>query len=238
MSRQRQKPIRRRGPPAPAPPPRTPAASPAPTASAPRRPATPAARVPRVGWRGTVDSFGGFLTIGSILAAVIVVLVIIVLNRPEQAAAPSDDPLRGEAIDIGVEAPHIADPSQVIIPAGQPPVGGPHFAVPQDRGIYEAPVPDGNMIHSLEHGMVWISYRPDRLDAQAVERLRDIAKDCEADVILSPRPENEMPVALASWGRLQRLDGADQTQIEQFIKTNRNRSPEPGARGGGNRTTR
>jgi hypothetical protein len=135
----------------------------------------------------------------------------------------------GETIP-SVSREHIRDGSQLVIIAGQPPVGGPHFATPQAPGFYESPIPDGNAIHSLEHGVIWISYDPAKLDAGSVEVLRDLWRRYRNDVIVSPRPDNHMAVALASWERLMRLDRADARTIEQFVKTNVNRAPEPGVR--------
>ncbi|MEX2228617.1 MAG: thioredoxin domain-containing protein [Dehalococcoidia bacterium] len=44
----------------------------------------------RPGWRRTLDSWGGFSVVGSILGAVAVVVVLVVLNRP--GSSVSDDP--------------------------------------------------------------------------------------------------------------------------------------------------
>ena len=41
-----------------------------------------------------------------------------------------------------------------------PPVFGAHFAEWQNCGIYAAPVALGNALHSMEHGAVWLTYRP------------------------------------------------------------------------------
>lgn len=179
----------------------------------------------------TIDSFGGFLTIGAILVAVVVVAAILVTNRPHATSTQaSTAPLLGEPADAGDVTsgqPHVSDPSALHITPGEPPTAGPHFLVPQPAGVYQQPVPDGNAIHSLEHGMVWISYNPEQVDASAVERIEEIGKQYGADVLVSPHPDNSMPIAVASWGRLLRLDAFDQGAIEEFIETNRNRLPEP-----------
>ena len=39
-----------------------------------------------------------------------------------------------------------------------PPTSGPHYAQWTKRGVYEEPMEDGYLIHSLEHGYVVISY--------------------------------------------------------------------------------
>lgn len=183
---------------------------------------------PRAGWRAAIDSFGGFWVVGSIGAAIIAIALIVFFNRPGKDApgTVSTRPLMGELVNTP-DRTHVNDPKLLQFAAGQPPVGGPHFATAQALGVYDKPVPDGNAVHALEHGIVWISYQPDRLDAAALERLRQIARAYDRDVILSPRPDNSMTIAAASWMRLLRLDALDEQQVRAFIETNRNRSPEP-----------
>src|SRR5215208_5439695 len=41
-----------------------------------------------------------------------------------------------------------------------PPVGGPHNPVWQKCGFYSKPVRNEHAVHSMEHGAVWITYRP------------------------------------------------------------------------------
>ena len=41
-----------------------------------------------------------------------------------------------------------------------PPAGGPHNPVWLHCGVYTQPVANENAVHSLEHGAVWITYRP------------------------------------------------------------------------------
>lgn len=189
--------------------------------------ATQSARRSRARWRETVDSFGGFLTIGAVGGAVLIV-VILLLRNP--LASVSEDPLFGEAVPSPARAIHTSNPGDLTGQAGEPPAGGPHFAQPQRTGIYDKPVPDGNAVHSLEHGIVWITYNPDLLSSEAIDILEGIAGDFRRDVILSPRPQNSMAVAAVSWGRVLSLDAPDEQLLKDFIRTNRDRSPEPGVR--------
>ena len=91
-------------------------------------------------------------------------------------------------------------------------------------------VPDGNAVHSLEHGIVWISYNPELVDAGGVELLRDVYDSDRRDVIVSHRAENTSAVTIVSWGRILRFESVDVDGLREFIRTNRNRSPEPGIR--------
>lgn len=185
-------------------------------------------------WRETIDSFGGFLTLGVVAAAVIAVGLAIYFSRGGNEAVTStevaDGALMGAAIpaaDPTTDRSHVANPGQVLVIRGEPPTRGPHFAVPQPTGVFKQPVPDGNAIHSLEHGIVWITYHPDKLDAGAIKQLEDIGKRYAVDTIVSPRPDNASAISIVSWGQIMSIDSLDSDQLDKFITTNRNRSPEP-----------
>ena len=197
-------------------------------------PRAPSGHRPKPQWRETIDSFGGFLTVGAIIGAVVIVVGIFIVQAGKNSSATSREastkPEIGaqvDALDPETDRVHISDPSKLQIPDGQPPVRGPHYAVPQSVGVYQQPVPDGNAIHALEHGIVWIAYNPTLLDADGVKALDELGKKYNVDTIISPRPLNSTAIAAASWGYYMDLDKFDKAQLEDFIKTNRNRSPEP-----------
>jgi hypothetical protein len=181
------------------------------------------------GIKATIDSFGGFLTIGAVAIAIVVVILVILNAR---SSGLSSEQLLGEEIPAG-SAIHIDTLEAMEIIAGQPPTGGPHFLVWLEPGIHEIPVSDGNAVHSLEHGMLWFSYNPALIADEDLNVLRKLAEEFDKDVLLSPRPANSFAIAAASWGRLLRLDNVDEQSLRKFVTTNRNRSPEPGVRGRG-----
>ena len=82
------------------------------------------------------------------------------------------------------------------------------------------------MIHNLEHGAVWITYK--NKDAQLEKDLQQIVDD-NSKILVSYRPKNDSFLALAAWGRLLKLDTFDKTKVGQFIKLYKNGpdAPEP-----------
>ena len=96
-----------------------------------------------------------------------------------------------------------------------PPVGGNHNPVWLNCGIYNQPVPNENAVHSLEHGAVWITYRPD-LSAADVTRLQNLVRG-HSYVILSPYPGLPAPVVASAWGLQLKVNSASDARLAQFI---------------------
>ena len=122
--------------------------------------------------------------------------------------------------------------------AQSPTVGGDHNPSWLNCGVYGEPVPDELAVHSLEHGAVWVTYRPD-LPADQVQALQDVLPDTY--IVLSPREGLPSPVVASAWGaQLQLTDAADR-RLPEFVKTYRQgpQTPEPGAActGGSDGTT-
>jgi hypothetical protein len=90
-------------------------------------------------------------------------------------------------------------------------------------------VRDENAVHSLEHGAVWITYRPD-LPQNQVDQLRDLAQN-QTYVLVSPRADLPSPVVASAWGKQLRLQSADDPDLERFIGAFRQgpQTPEQGA---------
>ncbi|MFT4286415.1 DUF3105 domain-containing protein [Nocardioides sp.] len=108
-----------------------------------------------------------------------------------------------------------------------PPVGGAHDPAWLACGSYDEPVRDENAVHDLEHGAVWITYRPDL----APDEIAMLRSRLPSNGIMSPYPGLAGPVVITVWGRQLDLTGADDSRLELFIATfgHGETAPEPNA---------
>ena len=132
-------------------------------------------------------------------------------------------PLLGESFPIQGQE-HIVVGASHLTYNSNPPTSGPHYAEPAKWGVYQTELPDEQLVHNLEHGGIWISYKGvDETSKTALEKLAQT----HAKIIVEPREKDDAPIILASWGQIVRLQKYDEQEISNFIKTNSNRSPEP-----------
>jgi hypothetical protein len=121
---------------------------------------------------------------------------------------------------------HVAGP---ITYTESPPVGGAHNVVWQNCRIYDVPIHNEHAVHSLEHGAVWITYRPD-LPPDQVQMLKSAASD--DFILLSPYLGLTSPVVASAWNHQIRLESAADARLRPFIaryKNNPDTTPEFGA---------
>ena len=166
----------------------------------------------------------------AVLVLIAVVAAMIVAGRGTGGQASASIEPTGVQSFSGFTRNHVQSPVRY---AQTPPVGGDHDAVWQNCGAYDGPLGNENAVHSLEHGAVWLTYRPD-LAGDQVERLRGFAG--QDFVLVSPYPDLPAPVVASAWGKQLRLDDAGDPRLEQFVQFFRRgqQTPEPGApcRGG------
>lgn len=155
------------------------------------------------------------LTAVAVIAGV-VWLIAFAPARPARERPGEAFPIQGQT-HIAVGATHPAYNSN-------PPTSGPHYAQPARWGVYQSELPDEQLVHNLEHGGIWISYKD--IDDTIISSLEKIATS-QPKIILEPRSKNDAPIVLASWGRLQKFQTYDEQGILAFIEANRNQSPEP-----------
>lgn len=141
-------------------------------------------------------------------------------------------PFAAEPPPAGVRTYDVRENAHVQTPVDypqQPPVGGNHHPVWQDCGFYAVPVPKEHAVHSLEHGAVWITYRPGIAEDQ-VEALRRLAEG-EGRVLVSPFPGQKRRVVASAWGRQLPVDSAQDARIERFVNAYLDSSKAPEAGG-------
>lgn len=125
------------------------------------------------------------------------------------------------------------EPTQRVAYDRNPPFGGAHDGTwaACSGTVYPSAIRNENMVHSLEHGAVWITYDPARITGVDLDALRARVTG-QRYLALSPYPGLDRPVALSSWGRQLKVDDPRDPRVEQFIrslKQNPNTHPEPGA---------
>ncbi|MDI2125332.1 DUF3105 domain-containing protein [Yinghuangia seranimata] len=121
---------------------------------------------------------------------------------------------------------HVSGP---VVYAVDPPVGGEHDPVWANCGVYREEVPSRNAVHAMEHGAVWITYRPD-LPKDQIALLEQQLRG-KPYVLLSPYPGLGGPVAASAWGLQLRLDDPADPRLGQFVTAyaSGRQTPEPGA---------
>jgi hypothetical protein len=114
-----------------------------------------------------------------------------------------------------------------------PPFGGPHDAywAACTGVVYPTPVRTENMVHSLEHGAVWIAYDPARVQGPGVQALAGRVQGQDY-TMMSPYPGLDQPIALQSWGHELKVSDPNDPRIDQFLQSlrqNQYQYPEVGA---------
>ena len=197
----------------------------------------------------------------AVVLALAVGIFVVVLNQTrsneqqQDALAPwtpseeNRDPSTGiEGIYIGASTPATADvpatyidyKAAVHITADQrvaynrfPPVGGPHDGTWANCNgiVYPQAVRNENMVHTLEHGAVWIAYNPDKISSADLTTLQGLVEN-QPFMSLSPYPGLDSTISLQAWAHQLKLDSASDPRVQQFItalRQNRWVYPETGA---------
>lgn len=125
-----------------------------------------------------------------------------------------------------------------------PPTSGQHYEDWTRAGIYTEPKDDRNLVHSLEHGYIVMSYKceTDRLEGkEATEggKITDASCDDKKNkleevydkkgkrkLIVVTRPNLDTNFALTAWNYLDKFDAFDGPRIEKFIDAHRDNGPE------------
>ena len=125
--------------------------------------------------------------------------------------------------DAGLGQNHVANPTYNV----DPPAGGDHLSTPPAAGVYTAETtpPDGELVHSLEHGYIILWYRPD-LPAADLTAIQDLVQRHARDVLLVPRASLGQPIAATAWHARLLCGGPDVASLERFVDQYANKGPE------------
>ena len=177
----------------------------------------------------------------------------------------SSKPLPGE---------RIADLGRGHVPIGEaveynsnPPTSGKHYEDWIRSGVYSEPREDRNLVHSLEHGYVILSYNCERkisdfkfqisnayahgreeeaTDGASATTSGELPKEFKSEechklvdqlisiyekkgktrLIVVPRPNLDVRIALSAWGYLDKLSNFNEERINKFIDAHLNMGPE------------
>lgn len=150
-------------------------------------------------------------------------------TRPPKGGDPHNDipALQATKTFDYVGGDHTSDPVKY---TETPPAGGPHDPTWDKCGMaYDAPPRNENAVHDLEHGTVWITYRPG-LDTTDVQRLQTELEGLKSGKwMLSPYPGLPAPVVVTVWNAQLDLKGADDPRLPVFIQEygDEHTAPEP-----------
>lgn len=170
------------------------------------------------------------LTWGGIGAAVLVFIGFLVWQGVKPAAGESIPIMAGSSQHIDVDS----DPGQY---NSDPPTSGPHYPAEAEAGFFDTNIyefPAGYLVHNLEHGYVIFWYNCDLLDEAGCTELKSQIRTVMEELggvklIAYPWPSLDVPLAMTSWGRLQKFETFDAEAAKAFYRSNINRAPEPNA---------
>lgn len=99
-----------------------------------------------------------------------------------------------------------------------PPAGGNHLSQWQTcTGIvYSDPIVDGNAVHSMEHGAVWLTYDPELVDEAGVAELASKIEGRDY-TLMSPYPGQGVEVSLQSWGNQYQTGDISDPKIDEYL---------------------
>jgi hypothetical protein len=172
----------------------------------------------------------GVVATSAVLGLLLVgIIVYAVMNQGAGFESPlkrADKKVEDVKVTNDLKRDHVEKPVDY---GKNPPVGGAHNNVAQKCQVYTQPIANEHAVHSLEHGAVWITYRPD-LAAGDVAKLSALVQG-NAYRMLSPFPDLSSPISAQAWGRQVFVDSPTDKRLTEFLDayTSGPQAPERGA---------
>lgn len=149
-----------------------------------------------------------------------------------QKSKPKEAILGVQYADLGTK--HVPDGTKVEYNSS-PPSSGHHYQAPELKGFYDREMTDGNLVHNLEHGYVWIAYRPD-LPPDQVQKLKGLfskpfsnPKFTPSKAIVTKRSNNPAPISIVAWRWTMNFEDYDEDKLIKFYLQHVSKSPEAAA---------
>ncbi len=96
-----------------------------------------------------------------------------------------------------------------------PPAGGNHLGIWHTCGIYKVELLDEAAVHSLEHGAVWVTYKPGIAKEEIIKLTTMLSR--RSKILLSPHPEQISPIVATAWGRRLEIESSNDLRLEKFV---------------------
>jgi len=156
------------------------------------------------------------------------------------AAGNKPKPAKPDSQLLGTKYPelartHIAVGTNTPVPYNSnPPSSGPHWPSPAPWGIVDPSKveADERYVHNLEHGGIWVSYKPD-ISASDLQKLTDAFNQFpnstqfnEVKAVMTPRAADPHMIELVAWTYVLDLDSVDTAKINQFYLDHIDKGPE------------
>lgn len=171
--------------------------------------------------------------IGGVIAVIIILVGgVFLVSKPEKSSTstPTTSKYTWQKLpDLG--RVHV-DEGEKVKYNSNPPTSGSHYPVWETYGIKDKPVVDEKLVHSLEHGYIIMSYNcaklPKNVNCDTFKKqIIDLANQKRTwKIIVIPRPELDVPVALTAWTYLDKMNSFDKERASAFIDEFRDHGPE------------
>ena len=164
----------------------------------------------------------GIIAVSVLLFIIILVWLFVESSKPLPGTKTADEG-RGH-VPLGEEVKYVTNP----------PTSGKHYEDWTRSGVYDSPKDDRNLVHSLEHGYVIMSYKCSEGSSESSEDCKahhdQLAKIYEQKgkkkLIVLPRPNLDTNFVLTSWDYIDKFNDFDKGRIEKFIDAHLNQGPE------------
>lgn len=164
----------------------------------------------------------------TLTAAVCLLALVGCSNDKKAKATPTPKPsIDGVVTYKDLSQRHLGKGEYGISYPQSPPVGGAHSQVWLKCQVYTAELPKVNVVHSLEHGGVWITYLPTATPA-VVAQLAQLVGLNKEYVLVSPYAGQDSPIVLTAWGAQLKVSTPTDPRILEFVRAYAGSGPESG----------